>query len=47
MFRKGKSTEIKSSGWLGLRAGTQTDIKEAHRIFWGDGNVLKLDCGDG
>lgn len=34
-------------GCLELEVRKRIDCKQTWGIFWGDGNVLKTDCGDG
>lgn len=35
-----------ANGWLGLGVGTGVTANRQKGSFWGDGNVLKLGCGD-
>lgn len=38
----------KTDGWLpGMAFGMKSGWEPAKVIFWGDANVLKLDCDDG
>lgn len=46
MFRKGKSIQIGSGCCLSLDMRTGINCKQTEESYWGDGNILKLDCGD-
>lgn len=47
MSRKGSSLETGSRFVVPGTAGGNWEFAEGHRDLWGDGNVLKVDCGDG